>query len=123
MLFMEIWVWFFTFLLSWNKRKDNKRKIQGCTFLPTPVFFYAKQKELASLKQLFVFNAPKITSASRQKSEANLGRNIASLVAVGVLFYFYFSLDANCYADILKENNEFLRKRWIPRFYPREKVL
>jgi len=74
------------------------------------VFFYAKQKELASLKQLFVFNAPKITSASPQKSEANLGRNIASLVAVGVFFYFYFSLDANCYSDVLKENNEFLRK-------------
>ncbi|MBQ7349586.1 MAG: hypothetical protein IJW56_01710 [Bacteroides sp.] len=50
--------------------------------MTTPVLFSAKQKELASLKQLFVFNAPKTTSASRQKSEANLGCNIASLVAV-----------------------------------------
>ena len=41
-----------------QKKKITKRKNQGCTFLPTPVLFSAKQKELASLKQLFVFNAP-----------------------------------------------------------------
>ena len=69
-----------------QKKKITKRKNQGCTFLPTPVLFSAKQKELASLKQLFVFNAPKSTSASRQKSEANPWRNIAWLVAVGAYF-------------------------------------
>ena len=47
----------FSFALM-QKKKVTKRKNQGCTFLPTPALFYAKQKELASLKQLFVFNAP-----------------------------------------------------------------
>ena len=61
----------FSFALM-QKKKITKRKNQGCTFLPTPALYSAKQKELASLKQLFVFNAPKSTSALRQKSEANL---------------------------------------------------
>ena len=62
---------FFTFPFALMQKKSNKRKNQGYTFLPTTALFSAKQKELASLKQLFVFNAPKSTSASRQKSEAN----------------------------------------------------
>ncbi len=70
----------FTFTFALMQKKSNKRKNQGCTFLPTTVLFSAKQKELASLKQLFVFNAPKSTSASRQKSEADPPRNIVSLV-------------------------------------------
>ena len=53
-------------------------------FLATPALFYAKQKELATLKQLFVFNAPKSTSASRPKNEAYLQRNIALLVGVDI---------------------------------------
>jgi len=47
----------FSFALM-QKKKITKRKNQGCTFLPTPALYSAKQKELASLKQLFVFNAP-----------------------------------------------------------------
>ena len=74
--------------ISFARTKETKqRKFAGCTFLPTPALFYAKQKELASLKQLFVFNAPKSTSASRQKSEAgplSFLRNIASLVFSGM---------------------------------------
>jgi len=74
--FLYCFCFFFCLLLTFSfalmqKKKITKRKNQGCTFLPTPVLFSAKQKELASLKQLFVFNAPKSTSASRQKSEAN----------------------------------------------------
>ena len=53
------------------QKKSNKRKNQGCTFWATPALFYAEQKELASLKQLFVLDAPKSTSALRPKSEAN----------------------------------------------------
>ena len=57
--------------ISFARTKETKqRKFAVCTFLPTPVLFSAKQKELASLKQLFVFHAPKSTSALRQKSEA-----------------------------------------------------
>ena len=46
-----------------TKENEAKRKLAVCIFFPTPVLFFAKQKELAVLKQLFVFNAPKSTSA------------------------------------------------------------
>ena len=62
--------WFF---ISFPRRKETKqRKFAGCIFWPTPALFYAKQKELASLKQLFVFNAPKSTSALRPKNKAGI---------------------------------------------------
>ncbi|MBQ4056330.1 MAG: hypothetical protein IJD32_04415 [Bacteroidaceae bacterium] len=76
--------------ISFPRRKETKqRKFAGCIFWPTPALFYAKQKELASLKQLFVFNAPKSTSASRPKNKAESSGvdvyiNIASLVIVNV---------------------------------------
>ena len=69
----------FIFLLHEQKKNETKRKFAGCIFLPTPALFYAKQKELASLKQLFVFNAPKSTCASRQKKEAGT-RHFQSLI-------------------------------------------
>ena len=53
------------FLLPEQKKNEAKRKFAVCIFLPTPALFSAKQKELATLKQIFVFNAPKSTSASR----------------------------------------------------------
>ena len=53
------------FLLPEQKKNEAKRKFAVCIFLPTPALFSAKQKELATLKQLSVFNAPKSTSASR----------------------------------------------------------
>ena len=61
---------FFIFLLPEQKKNETKRKFAVCIFLPTPVLFSAKEKELATLKQLFLFNAPKSTYASRQKKEA-----------------------------------------------------
>ena len=64
--------------ISFARTKETKqRKFAVCTFLPTPALFSTKQKELASLKQLFVFHAPKSPCASRQKSEA------------GPLYFFY----------------------------------
>ena len=60
----------FLFSFVRTKEKETKRKGAGCTFWATPASVSAKQKELASLKQLFVFNAPTLTSASRPKSEA-----------------------------------------------------
>ena len=57
--------------ISFARTKETKqRKFAVCTFWATPALFSAKQKELATLKQLFVFYAPKSTSASRPKSEA-----------------------------------------------------
>jgi hypothetical protein len=51
-------------VISFARTKETKqRKFAGCIFLPTPALFPTKQKELASLKQLFVFNVPKSTSA------------------------------------------------------------
>ena len=58
----------FSFLCP--NKETKQRKFAVCTFLPTSALFSAKQKELATLKQLFVFHAPKSTSASRLKSEA-----------------------------------------------------
>ena len=52
----------FSFARTKEKRKQKENSPAGI-FLPTPALFSAKQKELASLKQLFVFNAPKSTSA------------------------------------------------------------
>ncbi|MBR4922600.1 MAG: hypothetical protein IKY99_03130 [Bacteroidaceae bacterium] len=50
-------------LFPFVRTKEKETKCAGCTFLPTPALFYAKQKELASLKQLFVLDAPKSTCA------------------------------------------------------------
>ena len=69
----------FIFLLPEQKKNETKRKFAVCIFLPTPVLFSAKEKELATLKQLFLFNAPKSTSASRQKKEAGT-RHFQSLI-------------------------------------------
>ena len=60
----------FHFSFARTKEKRNKKKIRRLHFLPTPVLFSAKEKELAPLKQLFLFNAPKSTYALRQKKEA-----------------------------------------------------
>ena len=46
------------FFISFVRTKETKqRKGAGCTFLATPVGCSAKEKELASLKQLFLFYA------------------------------------------------------------------
>ena len=70
MIFSDILPGLFIFLLSafaqaaglfisFARTKETKqRKFAVCIFLPTPVIYSAKQKELASLKQLFVFYAP-----------------------------------------------------------------
>ena len=63
----------FSFFFCTNKRKTKqKENSPAAFFLPTPALFYAKQKELASLKQLFVFNAPKSISALRPKNKAGI---------------------------------------------------
>ena len=44
----------FSFALM-QKKKITKRKNQGCTFLPTPALYSAKQKELAVAQTAFCF--------------------------------------------------------------------
>ena len=87
--------WAFLFPFVRTKEKETKRKSAVCTFLPTLLLFSTKQKELASLKQLFVFNAPKSTSASRQKSEAGPVRFGATLLR-SLKLYVYFVLLVAC---------------------------
>ena len=77
--------------ISFARTKETKqRKFAVCIFLPTPILFSTEQKELASLKQLFVLNVPKSISALRQKNEAGdfwsgcVHFNIASFVVVDV---------------------------------------
>ena len=87
--------------ISFPRRKETKqRKFAVCTFLPTPALFSAKQKELASLKQLFVFHAPKSTCASRQKSEAGPLCFFATLLrSLGWVFSFLASLVLFCHPE------------------------
>jgi len=51
-------------------KETKQRKSAGCTFWAIPKVVSAEQKELASLKQLFVLYAPSTSSISRPKSEA-----------------------------------------------------
>ena len=78
--------------ISFARTKETKqRKFAVCTFLPTPALFSAKQKELATLKQLFVFYAPKSTSALRQKSEAGPSAFSQHRFARWVLVFSFFA--------------------------------
>jgi len=54
------------FLLSWNKRK-KQRKIQGWLFSPTRSLHCAKGQKLATLKQSALFDAPLRGLAWRRK--------------------------------------------------------
>ena len=89
--------------ISFARTKETKqRKFAVCTFLPTPALFSAKQKELASLKQLFVFHAPKSTCASRQKSEA------------GSLCFFYATSLRSLVCDVFPSSLRFFVIQTIP---------
>ena len=81
--------------ISLHEQRNEAKKFAVCTFWATPALFSAKQKELASLKQLFVFHAPTLTSASRPKSEAGPYRFFfaTSLRSLGCdVFFFCFAL-------------------------------
>ena len=91
---------FFFVSFSFARTKETKqrrvvedlvrKKFAVCTFWATPASVSAKQKELASLKQLFVFNAPTLTSASRPKSEAGpFSFYATSLHSLGCGVFFF----------------------------------
>ena len=84
----------FSFFFCPNKRKTKqKENSPSAFFCLLQYFFPLKKKNSLTLKQLFLFNAPKSTYASRQKKEAGPGcflgggNNIASLVRVDVFVY------------------------------------
>ena len=60
----------FIFLLPEQKKNETKRKFAVCIFLPTPALFSAKEKELATLKQLFLLHGKerKFLHASQLKA-------------------------------------------------------
>lgn len=60
------------------------RMASDLIFLTTTVFRFAKEKELASLKQLFLFNATLHTYALRQKNA----------VLIFSFWYFFFCIKA-----------------------------
>ena len=91
--------------ISLHEQRNEAKKFAVCTFLPTPALFSAKQKELALLKQLFVFHAPKSISASRQKSEAGpyrFFRNIATLGGVWCFLFFALLVSHWCSPALLR---------------------
>ena len=83
-----------SFLLP-EQKKRNKENSPSALFGLLRQVFPLNKKNSLTLKQLFVFHAPKSTCASRQKSEAGpfrFFRNIASLVGSGVFLFLRFAL-------------------------------
>ena len=84
------------FFISFPRRKETKqrrvvedyvrKKFAVCTFLPTPVSVSAKQKELASLKQLFLLNGKeqKFLNASPLHAGRGPFKRLTHRFAVGV---------------------------------------
>ena len=62
---------YFFFCLD-TKEKVPKRKSQDCIFSATLFLRFAKEKELASLKQLFLFNATLRSFALRYENEVGM---------------------------------------------------
>ena len=60
-------VWFFLFFFSLDGKET---KGQGCIFFAKIGFHSAEEKELALLRQLFLFNATFLPISSRKKNEA-----------------------------------------------------
>ena len=62
---------YFFFCLD-TKEKDTKKKKSRLHFLATLFLRFAKEKELASLKQLFLFNATLRSFALRCENEVGV---------------------------------------------------
>jgi hypothetical protein len=82
----------FIFLTAFFFSLDGKEtKGQGCIFYATTFFRFAKEKELAALKQLFLFNATLHLSALRYEYEAgplSLGFVLAAGVSLLLSYLF-----------------------------------
>ena len=67
---MQTFVLRCTFLLSWYKRKDTKRKNQGCIFSPTLFLRFAKGARTRFAQTIAPFYATLRAFAWRRKNEA-----------------------------------------------------
>ena len=86
--------------ISFARTKETKqRKFAGCTFLPTPALFCAKQKELATLKQLFVLTLRKAPPFHGKKVRPDLHVFYATLLRS--LFVDVCLLFPICFARLL----------------------
>jgi hypothetical protein len=81
----------FIFLLPEQKKNETKRKFAVCIFLPTLVGDCTKEKELASLKQLFLFNVP---SLSRRFTAKKRGRNFIFFIVAAFNFALLVNIPA-----------------------------
>ena len=79
------------FLLSWYKRKVTKEKIKAAFFWLLRHFSPLKKKNSLRSNSFFFLTFHPSPSASRQKSEAYIRRNIASLVWVDVFYHLVMS--------------------------------
>ena len=86
----------FSFLLP-EQKKRNKENSPSALFVLLRHFSPLNKKNSLSLKQLFVFNAPKSTSASRPKSEAGplcfFSQHRFARWGCGVFFIRRYTLD------------------------------
>jgi hypothetical protein len=79
-----------SFLLP-EQKKRNKENSPSALFVLLRQVFPLNKKNSLTLKQLFVFNAPTLTSASRPKSEAGPFRFFSQhrFARWGVMFSFF----------------------------------
>ena len=63
-----------------------RKKFAVCTFLPTPVLFCAKQKELASLKQLLLMPQRHFISFARTKETKQRKFAVCTFLPTPILF-------------------------------------
>ena len=76
-----------------EEKKRNKENSPSALFCLLRCFSTLNKKNSLTLKQLFVFNAPTLTSASRPKSEAGPSRFYATLLrSLGVGLFFLLHL-------------------------------
>ena len=102
----------FSFLFPEEKKrnKDELLRTMSEKYSPSALFCLLRcfsslnKKNSLTLKQLFVFNAPKSTSASRQKSEAGPLRFYGTLLrslGVGVFFFAWHVAIASFFSCLL----------------------
>ena len=78
--------------ISFSRKKETKqRKFAGCIFLPTPVFFSAKQKELAFAQTSFLFltlrKAPALYGKKKRPELMVFATLLRSLILGAVVFW------------------------------------
>ena len=104
------------FLLPEQKKNETKRKFAGCIFLPTPVIFSAKQKELAIAQTSFARAAGLFISFARTKETKQ--RKFAGCIFLPTPVFFYAKQKE---LAIAQTSFLFLTLRKAPALYGKKK--